>query len=87
MYEDYRAGATADFEIDKTDRDAGNKITIPVLALWGDAGIARSAATPLDTWKMWATNVSGAPIDSGHFLTEENPEATARALREFFVAS
>ena len=27
------------------------KITIPMLALWGDAGIARAAATPLDTWK------------------------------------
>jgi haloacetate dehalogenase len=30
--------------------------------------------------------VSGAPIDSGHFLTEENPDATARALLEFFTA-
>jgi haloacetate dehalogenase len=62
------------------------KITIPVLALWGDAGIASSAATPLETWKNWATNVSGAAIDSGHFLTEENPDATAKALRDFFLA-
>jgi haloacetate dehalogenase len=30
--------------------------------------------------------VSGMPVDSGHFLTEENPDATARALRVFFVA-
>ncbi len=87
MCEDYRAGAYADYEIDKADFEAGKKITIPMLALWGDAGIARAAATPLDTWKMWATNVSGAPVDSGHFLTEENPEATARLLREFFTAS
>jgi haloacetate dehalogenase len=58
-----------------------------MLALWGDAGIASAAATPLDTWKTWATNVAGAPVDSGHFLTEENPDATARALREFFVVS
>jgi haloacetate dehalogenase len=86
MCEDYRAGAYADFEIDKTDRDAGRKITIPMLALWGDAGIARSAATPLDTWQKWATNVSGAAVDSGHFLTEENPDATAKALKEFFAA-
>jgi haloacetate dehalogenase len=87
MCEDYRAGATADFDIDKADRDAGKKITIPMLALWGDTGIAQAAATPLDTWKMWATNVSGAPIDSGHFLTEEAPDATAKALREFFSAA
>ena len=58
MCEDYRAGATADFEIDKADHDAGNKITIPMLALWGDTGIAQAAATPLDTWKNWATKVT-----------------------------
>ena len=87
MCEDYRAGAHADFDLDKADHDAGRKITIPMLALWGDAGIARAAATPLDTWKNWATNVSGGPVDSGHFLTEENPDATAKALREFFAAA
>ncbi len=84
MCEDYRAGAYADFEHDKADHDAGNKITIPMLALWGDAGIAQSAATPLDTWKTWATNVRGQSVNSGHFLTEEDPEATASALLAFF---
>ena len=86
MCEDYRAGAYADYEIDKADLDAGKKITIPMLALWGDAGVASAATTPLDTWKKWATNVSGAPVDSGHFLPEENPDATAKLLREFFLA-
>ena len=51
MCEDYRAGAYADYDIDKADHDAGKKITIPMLALWGDAGIASAAATPLDTWQ------------------------------------
>jgi len=64
----------------------GNKITIPMLALWGGVGIAQAAATPLDTWKQWATNVDGMPVDSGHFLTEENPDVTAKVLREFFLA-
>ena len=85
MCEDYRAGAYADFEHDKADRDAGKKITIPMLALWGDAGIAASAATPLDAWKTWATNVRGQPINSGHFLTEEDPEGTSAALLKFFA--
>jgi haloacetate dehalogenase len=85
MCEDYRAGAYADYEIDKADFDAGSKITIPTLALWGDAGIATAAATPLDTWKLWATDVRGSAVDSGHFLTEENPDVTARLLREFFL--
>ena len=86
MCEDYRAGAYADYEIDKADLDAGKKITIPMLALWGDAGVASAATTPLDTWKKWATKVEGAPVDSGHFLPEENPEVTAKLLREFFLA-
>ncbi len=83
MCEDYRAGATLDFDHDKADKDAGTKITIPMLALWGNAGIAQSAATPLDVWKTWATNVRGQPVNSGHFLTEEDPEATAAALLDF----
>ena len=85
MCEDYRAGAYADYDIDKADVDAAKKITVPMLALWGDAGIAAAAATPLDTWTSWATNVRGAPVDSGHFLAEENPDATAKLLREFFL--
>lgn len=87
MCEDYRAGAYADYEIDRADLEAGRKITIPMLALWGDAGIATAAATPLDTWKKWATNVRGSPVDSGHFLTEENPAATAKLLLEFLTAA
>lgn len=85
MCEDYRAGAYADYDIDRADVGSGRKITIPMLALWGDAGIASAAATPLDTWTRWATHVRGAPVDSGHFLAEENPEATAKLLREFFL--
>ena len=81
----YHAGAYADYEIDKADFDAGKKITVPLLALWGDAGVASAATTPLDTWKKWATKVEGASVDFGHFLPEENPDVTARLLREFFL--
>jgi haloacetate dehalogenase len=83
--EDYRAGAYADFEIDKIDHDAGNRITTPMLALWGGTGIATSASSPLETWRKWATNVRGGRVDSGHFLMEENPAATTQALLEFFA--
>jgi haloacetate dehalogenase len=87
MCEDYRAGAYADYDIDKADLDAGKKITIPMLALWGDVGVASAATTThLDIWKNWATNVTGSPVESGHFLPEENPDDTARLLREFFTA-
>jgi haloacetate dehalogenase len=82
--EDYRAGAHADVEHDRADFDAGRMIQVPLLALWGAAGIASAASTPLDTWRKRATDVSGAPIDAGHFLCEEAPEATAAALLHFF---
>ena len=88
MCEDYRAGAHADFEIDKADLEAGKKITVPMLALWGDAGIAAAAsATPLDTWRVWAANVTGGAVNSGHYLPEEAPDETARALKQFFTAA
>ena len=82
--EDYRAGAYADVDHDKTDLDAGTKITAPLFALWGGTGIATSASKPLDTWLNWASDVSGGSINSGHFLCEENPDATAAALLRFF---
>jgi haloacetate dehalogenase len=56
-----------------------------MLVLWGAGGIAARASTPLDTWRLRASDVSGAPIDAGHFLPEENPGATADALLAFFT--
>ena len=84
--EDYRAGAYADFEHDKADFEAGRRIAVPLLALWGGRGIAAGASTPLDTWRLRAENVTGQAIDGGHFLPEENPQATADAMLAFFTA-
>lgn len=81
--EDYRAGETTDLAYDEADRAAGNKIAMPVLALWGDAGLP-SEKTPLTVWRDWCREVSGRAIDSGHYLAEENPEATAAELIAFF---
>jgi len=54
------------------------------LALWGTAGIPGQISAPLDAWREWANDVAGKPIDSGHFVAEENPQATAAALMAFF---
>jgi haloacetate dehalogenase len=81
--EDYRAGATIDRALDEADLAAGRRIAAPTLALWGDAGIPAAGATPLDVWRGWASDVRGKAIDSGHFLPEENPEATLAALIDF----
>src|SRR5438093_1357586 len=73
--EDYRAGQTGDLAADEHDRAAGKKIARPMLALWGAAGIPSETAGPLKIWREWAERVEGGPIDSGHFLAEENPQA------------
>jgi haloacetate dehalogenase len=82
--EDYRAGATIDHALDDADRAAGRKIAAPLLALWGTKGIPAKGEDPLTVWRRWASDVRGLGIESGHFLPEEAPEATAKALAEFF---
>lgn len=81
--EDYRAGATIDFEHDVADFEAGRKIASPLLALWGQTGIAQAGDTPLKTWRKWADNVQGHGVEGGHFLPEENPDGLLEALLPF----
>jgi haloacetate dehalogenase len=84
MCEDYRAGATIDRALDDSDRAAGRRIEAPLLALWGTKGIPAKGEAPLDVWRRWAHDVAGEGIESGHFLPEEAPDATAAALAKFF---
>lgn len=81
--DDYRAGATVDRELDEVDWAAGRRIACPTLALWGDAGIPSAATSPLEAWGTWCDNVVGHGVDSGHFVAEENPQATLSALLPF----
>lgn len=81
--EDYRAGATLDRADDEADQAAGRKISAPLLVLWGGRGLGGGDAATLDVWRQWAENVQGRPIAGGHFLPEENPEATLAALLAF----
>jgi haloacetate dehalogenase len=83
--EDYRAGWGPDLAADEADRAAGKKITCPVLAAWGGKGIPSETAGPLVIWREWADDVRGVTIDSGHYPCEENPDATTKALIEFFA--
>ncbi len=86
---DYRAGATIDLADDEADVAAGRKIACPTLALWGNKGIPSQndgtveTADPLAIWQSWCSDVVGAGIDAGHFLPEENPDATLAHLLPF----
>ncbi len=82
--EDYRAGATIDRADDEADREAGRRIAAPTLVLWGTDGTPARSGDPLAVWRDWADTVEGKAIDSGHFLVEEAPNETLRALLAFF---
>lgn len=81
--EDYRAGQTCDFEIDRETLASGATIACPTLALWGSGGIPAEGTSPLDDWRKWAPGIAGHAVDCGHFLPEENPVATLATLLPF----
>lgn len=85
MCEDYRAGATLDRQADAEDEAAGRTISCPTLVLAGTDYLSGSDQdAPLAVWRRsFAPRAEGVTIASGHFLAEENPAETARALAGF----
>jgi haloacetate dehalogenase len=82
--EDYRASASIDLEHDAAD--ANLKLTMPLLALWGADGMVGNKYDMLAAWRDVAENVSGFAVLGGHYLPEEAPDETYRALLDFFTA-
>jgi len=81
MCEDYRAAATIDLQHDAAD--AGKKLVMPVLALWGASGFVGSAYDVLAEWRAVAQDVRGHAVPGGHYLPEEAPQETLAALQGF----
>jgi haloacetate dehalogenase len=81
--DEYRAGAGIDLAHDRADRE--RKIAMPILVLWGERSGQGSGYDMLAVWREHADNVKGEAIPSGHFLPEEAPDQTYRALRAFFA--
>jgi haloacetate dehalogenase len=73
--EDYRASAGIDLEHDRVDRDAGRRLAVPLLALWGAQGVVHRCFEPLLLWRDVATDVRGEALPCGHYIAEEAPEA------------
>lgn len=85
MLEDYRAGLTVDRQHEEADRAAGNRLQLPLLALWSQRDdIEDLYGDPLVIWRDWADDVRGHSIDSGHHMAEEAPDALAVSLADFF---
>jgi len=83
--EDYRAGATLDRAADEADLAASRVIGAPTLVLSGDFFLTAGAAPALDVWRAtFAPQARGAVIpEAGHFIAEENAQATSDALLAF----
>jgi haloacetate dehalogenase len=84
MLEDYRAGLGVDREHEEADRRAGRTVQCPTLLLWSTRDDLEDLyGDPLSVWRPWAGALSGASIESGHHMAEENPGALAKALIDF----
>ncbi|HEX4396450.1 MAG TPA: alpha/beta hydrolase, partial [Trebonia sp.] len=83
--EDYRAAATVDLNDDDASAARGEKVTAPLLALWGEHGfVGRHYDDVLAIWQQYAVKVDGCSLPCGHYLPEEVPAETTTALQDFF---
>ncbi|TVR07868.1 MAG: alpha/beta hydrolase, partial [Salinarimonadaceae bacterium] len=76
--------------LDEEDLAAGRTLDCPTLVLWGEFYLTGrdepGSETALDVWRRtFAPQAQGQSIDSGHFLAEERPTETARALSAFLT--
>ncbi|MGW3104657.1 alpha/beta fold hydrolase [Streptomyces sp. NPDC001100] len=81
---DYRASAGVDLAHDRADRDAGNRLRMPVAVLQQDWG----AALGFDAaalWRAWAPDLRHSTVTCGHFMAEEAPADVAKALRDLLA--
>lgn len=83
--EDYRAAATIDLEHDRFDRDAGNRLALPLMVLWGEQGVVGRCFDPLKEWQRVAADVQGGALPCGHYIAEEAPDRLLERVLPFLT--
>lgn len=83
--EDYRAAATIDLEHDRFDRDAGNRLALPLMVLWGEQGVVGRCFDPLAEWQRVADDVRGEALPCGHYIAEEAPDMLLERVLPFLA--
>lgn len=84
LYGFYRA-LPQDSEDNKAFTEKNGKLRMPVLALGGDKSFGRGMDT-IESMQRVALNVRGGLIpNSGHWVTEEQPDFVGGELRKFFL--
>ena len=87
LCEDYRASAGIDLEHDRADRERGVRLETPLLALWGRDGVVHRCFKPLAEGRRVASDVRGGPLDCGHYIAEEAPDALLAEALPFLTES
>ncbi|WP_343591964.1 alpha/beta hydrolase [Paracidovorax wautersii] len=83
LCEDYRAAAGIDLEHDRADRDAGRRLEMPLMVLWGRDGVIERCFDALAEWRRVANDVRGMALPCGHYVAEEAPDALLAAVLPF----
>jgi haloacetate dehalogenase len=81
MCGDFRASFHLDRAHEAEDREAGRRISAPVLVLTGEDETQLHDAP--EVWRSWADELTAGRVPGGHFIPEESPDALGRALRSF----
>ncbi len=86
--EDYRASATVDLVHDQANRDADQKLTMPLQILWGNQGVVHRCFKPLALWQAQAAlPVVGQSLGCGHYIAEEVPQDLLAHALPFLLAA
>jgi haloacetate dehalogenase len=80
---DYRAAAGVDLDHDRAD--AGRRLAMPLLALWGEHGFVGGNYDVLNVWSKYAADIRGRALPCDHYLPEEQPALVVESLRDFFA--
>ena len=70
---DYRASAGIDLKHDRSDRDAGRVLEMPVTAVQQDWG-AQLGFDAAGLWGAWCKDLDHRTVAAGHFMAEQAPE-------------
>jgi hypothetical protein len=74
--EDYRASATIDLRHDEADM--GQKVSCPLLVLWGEWGFVGRRYDVLATWRKRASDVRGTALPGGRSFPRKLPKKPTR---------
>ena len=67
-----RDGVSIDRRTELVDIGAGRSLTCPTFVLWASHHLT---SNPLASRQAWCASLSGAAVDSGHFLPRNTPMA------------